>query len=110
MSYDISLYVEVAGLKEPRLEVAKVGNYTYNCGPMFRDAGGGKGLSEFNGASCASAAGPLRNIYETLRANPEKYRAMNPENGWGDYDTFLQYIGEFVVAVEENPAAYIEVS
>jgi hypothetical protein len=27
-----------------------------------------------------------------MESDPDKYRAMNPENGWGSYDTFLEWL------------------
>jgi hypothetical protein len=42
-----------------------------------------------NGMSGAEGARYLGDIVTALEADPERYRAMNPENGWGSYDSLL---------------------
>lgn len=36
----------------------------------------------------------LGQIIHGLETFPEQYRAMNPSNGWGDYDSLLQVLRE----------------
>jgi len=35
--------------------------------------------------------------------------ALNPENGWGDYDGLLRFVRDYLRACEANPQAVIEV-
>lgn len=92
-------------------------NYTHNCNGMIEDALGYKQLEEtaetwwarFNsetgmgrhswwdllhGKSGAEGAAFLGYILGALKALPHKYRAMNPENGWGDYDSLVRVLEE----------------
>jgi len=36
----------------------------------------------------------LGKILAGLCADPDRYRAMNPDNGWGDYDSLLRVLQE----------------
>jgi len=40
-------------------------------------------------------------MVENLKANPEKYRAMNPENGWGSYDSLCKKWREILPRAKE---------
>lgn len=44
---------------------------------------------------------------EKLEADPEHFRAMNPPNGWGSYDTLLPVLREIRDACFEHPLAEI---
>lgn len=62
---------------------------TYNLAPMFREAGFYDALYEGGKVS------NLRPLVEAgladMRCRPEVYRAMNPPNGWGDYEGALEF-------------------
>lgn len=47
---------------------------------------------------------------ERLKADPEKYRAFNPENGWGSYEGFMEFVEKYLKACRENPDATVRVS
>ena len=59
-----------------------------------------------DGMSGPEGAALLDRIIRGLEANPEKYRAMNPENGWGDYDSFVKLLREMRGAVPEWPCTW----
>lgn len=42
-------------------------------------------------------------IVRELEATPELFRAMNPENGWGDYDGVLKSLRAMRDAIPEAP-------
>ncbi len=48
----------------------------------------------------------LDRIIKGLAADPERFRAMNPENGWGDYDSLLARLTEMRDAVPEWPTTW----
>lgn len=79
MSWDIG--IELNGV---RFEDASW-NYTHNCNDMMREAGY-DWIYHLDGERVADTLPKFQAMVENLEANPEKYRAMNPENGWGDYD------------------------
>jgi hypothetical protein len=53
---------------------------------------------------------PLRKGLELLRAEPDKFRALNPSNGWGDYDGFIGWVERYLAACEAYPDADVDVS
>lgn len=82
MGWDI--VIEVNGI---RFEDASW-NYTHNCNPMMREAGY-DWIYHLHGELVADTLPKFQAMVENLEANPEKYRAMNPKNGWGNYDSLV---------------------
>lgn len=83
-------------------------NYTYNVSPMFYDAiacpDGIRGLRGAKGRDCLPI---LTAAIEKMAADPEKYRTMNPKNGWGDYDGALETLRTLRAWCEQSPDAYM---
>ena len=48
----------------------------------------------------------LDGIIRALEADPDRFRAMNPENGWGDFDSFVKVLTEMRNAVPEWPTEW----
>ena len=48
-------------------------------------------------------------VYE-LTSFPDKYKVYNPENGWGSYENFVQFVHQYREACIENPDADLEIS
>ena len=105
MSYDVYIVIDT-GAAEP-VEVFWR-NYTSNCGPMWRHAGAD--LQDFNGAPCTEAVGPLAEAVKRMEADPDTYRAMNPANGWGDYESCLEFMRDIATACAEHTKASMRVS
>jgi len=108
MSYDIGLYINT-GIEET--EVMDIGNYTYNCSGMFRKAlpaeyGGINGLS---GKVAGDEIPALRIAVRDMEEQPEVYSAMNPPNGWGNYEGALQFLKDILAACKTHPATIIRV-
>lgn len=83
-------------------------NMTHNVGQMADLAGVYDCLwrPEENGFTTAGQMiEPLTKAVEQLRADPEKFIALNPKNGWGSYDTFLPWIEKILAACQEHPDA-----
>lgn len=89
--------------------VAEIGNYTYNVSNMYREAMGIT-LSDLHGMSATEAIDILHKGVTNMNNDPEKYKAMNPPNGWGDYEGALQFLTKILNACIENPNAYIKVN
>ena len=103
-------------------------NYTHNCNGMANAVlydgydetlttaeevlGIGRGRPsqtwwrELDGLSGPEGAALLDRIITGLEADPERFRAMNPENGWGDFDSFLKVLTEMRSAVPEWPCTW----
>ncbi len=64
-------------------------NVTYNLTPMLREAGfvGWGGLV---GMRAVEAGEHILAVLDEMALDDARWRAMNPPNGWGDYDGCLQ--------------------
>lgn len=80
-------------------------NYTHNTNGMINEAlgAGEHWLDRLHGASREDGVALLDAIIEGLEADPERFRAMNPPNGWGSYDSLLR-----ILQVMRDQAANIE--
>lgn len=52
----------------------------------------------------------LRSGVKELEDDPDYFKQLNPENGWGDYGGLLSWVKRYLAACEEWPNAEIEVS
>lgn len=48
--------------------------------------------------------------WNMLMAEPEKYKAFNPENGWGSYEGLCDFVYHYRNACWDNPFAELSVS
>ena len=81
MSWSVHLEKKIDG---EWVTVTETINYTHNCNQMVREAG----LPEWprvGGWKARKLERRLNKVLFRLAANPQKYRVMEPENGWGDY-------------------------
>lgn len=53
---------------------------------------------------------PLEAGWEALKAKPEAFKKLNPDNGWGTYNGLVKFVEEYLEACREWPDAEIEVS
>lgn len=51
---------------------------------------------------------PLEKGIKELEANPNKYKAYNPPNGWGNYEDFVSFCKSVLQKCREYPDAVIE--
>ncbi|MDQ3573656.1 MAG: hypothetical protein M3404_01845 [Actinomycetota bacterium] len=121
MSYDIWLEADLGGSE--RLQVTeRPGNYTYNVDPMFAEALGSTdwlrtasevlskhqpALAIFRDERAGDCIGRLKEAVVAMEADPERFRAMNPSNGWGNYEGALEYLRDFLAVCEEAPDAVV---
>lgn len=52
---------------------------------------------------------PLMDGLDELIGNEDKYRALQPENGFGTYDGFVKFIQRYLEACKEYPHAIVRV-
>jgi hypothetical protein len=105
VSYDIGLCIDTGG-PEPAYLTDR--NQTSNVAPMWRHAGAD--LAGFHGRIAADALPALRAAIATMEDNPATYKAMNPPNGWGDYDSCLEFLRGLVTDFTSHPKATVMVS
>jgi hypothetical protein len=77
---------EVCGRHDP--SEAEV-NITYNLTPMLKEAGF-VGWSALRNLPARVAGHHILAVLDGMATDPERWRAMNPDNKWGDYDKCLQ--------------------
>lgn len=106
MSWSVYLNINT-GIEER--EVVDIGNHTYNVYPMYKKAIGG-GLTEIlNSKICSEVIPILRKGVLEMTENPAMYKAMNPKNGWGSYETALEFLEKIYKECVNNPKCKIEV-
>lgn len=111
MSYDISLYLTVdTGGPEPlEVCVADIGNYTSNAARMWGLALG-YSLGELADRNAGDSLPVLTAAVDRMTADPAAYRALEPSNGWGDYEGALAYLTALRDACLVHPRAQIHIS
>lgn len=89
------------------VEVYEVGNHTSNTSRMWGHAG--CWLGDLDGQRAGDWVDCLEAAVQNMRANPDTYRAMNPENGWGSYESALDYMQRVLDACRAYPDARVGV-
>ncbi len=88
-------------------------NVTHNLRGMA-DAVGLYGIiwrPEENGITRASEMiEPLEKGIAKLKADPEKFGELNPNNGWGSYERFIPWLEEYLAACRNTPYAKVRAS
>ena len=51
----------------------------------------------------------LNDGIRTLKSDPERFKKMNPPNGWGTYDILLRTATDYFAACSAHPDALIKV-
>lgn len=88
-------------------------NITHNLAPMARAAGlydamwtpKESGFARAGDLRAALAAG-----IRAMHTDPQRFQAMNPANGWGDYNGLLGAACDLLRACEKYPEAEITTS
>jgi len=53
---------------------------------------------------------PLKAALKQLRGDPERFDKHNPNNGWGNYHVFVQFLERYLAACEDKPDCTINIS
>lgn len=88
-------------------------NLTHNLGEMAEQASLYQALwrpEELNLKTAQQLIPYLEEGLAKLNSDPKKYKEYNPPNGWGDYNTLLKFVENYLIACQENPTSKIEVS
>lgn len=105
MSYDIWLTIDTGGLDPATVSGSH--NMTSNVAPMWRLAGAD--LAEFEDRQAGDCLPLLEAAIAEMNANPDKYRPLNPSNGWGSYESCLKFLGELRDEFARHPKATVQV-
>jgi hypothetical protein len=60
-------------------------------------------MVDIDGMTGAASIPKLETAIRGLVAEPERFRAMNPKNGWGSYDGFVDWLKSLLESARENP-------
>ncbi len=108
MSYDVSLAgcwgcgeCSICQAQESELNL----NYTYNVGDMIRDACG-SGPNQWNGKPALEVAAIIATGLSKMEKEPSKYEAMNPDNGWGDFEGCKEFLRGILKECERYSQTY----
>lgn len=85
-------------------------SYTYNVSTMwFSIYPQDKQMVQIDGMSGYEAYKKLFHAYHYMKKNEEELKNLNPPNGWGSYDGFLNFISELTQESLKNPQLIWEV-
>lgn len=82
-------------------------NLTYNLSPMLH-AAGMPSWRDLLGMRAKKAGQTWRKVVLELTRDPAKYRALNPENGWGRYEDALLVLSILVANCALHPDAVVD--
>ena len=87
-------------------------NITHNLGKMAGAAGIYYVLwrpDEVNIEYAHQLVGFLESGLAALKANPDKFQALNPANGWGTYAVLVEFVENYLAACKQYPEAEVSV-
>jgi len=89
------------------------GNITHNLTKMAQEAGIYEALwrpDENYITEARHLIDPIEKGLAKLKADPEKFKKFNPENGWGNYENLVKFVERYLKACKEHPEASVGVS
>lgn len=110
MSYDVRLEIDTGG--EYPAGVTDTRSPTYNLEPMFREALGMAMQTRgdepaLDGMLAANALPIIRAALARMAAEPDVFRALNPKNGWGDFEGAVEFLRWLQDACRDHPKATV---
>ena len=84
-------------------------NYTFNVSPMFRLALGKSGIKQLNDLNREECIELLQGGIKDMEENPETYKKLNPENGWGNYEGALDVLVKILEALQSDEESYVNI-
>lgn len=108
MSYDVYLVADLGGPEMIALHSLEA-NMTWNLRPMFAAVNDGNGPQEWDGKSARDIAAILTLTLAAFDAEPDRFRAMNPPNGWGTFEGAREFAQEVLSACLNAPNAVVRV-
>lgn len=88
-------------------------NITHNLVPMAREAGIYLACwrpEEIGAEKAADLVPILTEGLRVLREDPDRFKALNPENGWGSYEGLVRFVQSYLDACMESPEAAVRAS
>lgn len=85
-------------------------NITHNLNKMAEEAGIYYHLwrpEEIGITKAEHLIEPLTAGLSLLESEPDRFKKLNPENGYGNYEGFVSFVRSYLGACKENPDAII---
>ena len=98
---------------EMQSDCVYTGNITHNLNTMAGEAGIYQALwrpGEIGISKAEQLIKPLEDGLSLLLADPTWYKQFDPSNGWGSYDSLVEFVHEYLEACRSWPEADIKVS
>lgn len=84
----------------------EVASHTHNLNPMLREAWGGRTWWDLADAPTDVVLHHVRVAIAAFEAEPARYDALNPPNGWGDRVGLVAALREAVLLLESAPSTW----
>lgn len=84
-------------------------NVTFNLRPMFVLALGEGGINQFHGEKAGDCISLLQSALTDMEAEPDKYRHLNPANGYGNYEGAFSFLRDLLQVCRERPHGDVEI-
>lgn len=107
MSWDVWLEAEVDGTAVTLIDSV---NYTHNCNRMIREAGFAEWPKGLDGMNCLTFIQKLDAALVAMIGDRPKFRAMDPDNGWGDFDSLFRVLNEISASFSPFPSGTVRCS
>lgn len=88
-------------------------NITHNLAEMADKAGIYEHLWRPDEIGITKASELIEPLYKglvLLKSDPDRFKAFNPSNGWGNYNSLVQFVEDYLAACQEDPDAEVSVS
>jgi hypothetical protein len=111
MSLDVWLTMEVdTGGSEPHHVELGSWNITHNLNSMAGEAGFYRQLWHGEGVETAGdLIEPLEQGLAAMHKDPDKFKLLNPSNGWGSYDSLVPWVTDLLASCKKHPKAKVEI-
>ena len=112
-SYFNILYYLLTNQYEYESDVVFESNITHNLNKMAEQAGIYQHLwrpEEIDIRTARQLIDPLREGLHLLKSDPERFKALNPDNGWGSYGGLVEFVEKYLDACYQYPDASVETS
>ncbi len=111
MSLDVSLEIAVdTGGVEPHTVELFSRNITHNVSPMWTKAGMHHAMYVCDGEIAGGLVGEIDAGIKAMEVDPAGFTALNPANGWGDYESALDFARAWFAACAGHPKATVRIS
>jgi len=111
MSLDLYLGMDIdVGTDEPYYVELWWRNITHNLTKMWSLAGVYDALYMSDGKEAHEVIEVVRKGLVEMKGHPARYKELNPPNGWGYYESALQFLSAFETACSQYHKGVIRVS